>query len=114
MDAVKRATDLGFSEFTADRASNATYPLETYFERQGYLNMSRARTMTASRRFARFSEREKVPHGSSHNRTIKKVANPMSQFTFDEFVTEKQQPEWKRIRHKVLEPFHAGVENILN
>jgi len=114
MDAVKRATELGFSEFTADRASNATYPLEEYFERQGYLNMSRAGTTTASRRFARLSEREKVPHGSSHNRTMKKVAKPESQLTFDEFVTGKQQPEWKRIRDEVLEPFHAGVENILN
>lgn len=63
MDAVKRATELGFSEFTADRASNAKYPLEAYFERQGYLNMSRAGTTTASRRFARLSQRETVPHG---------------------------------------------------
>ncbi len=114
MDAVKRATDLGFSEFSADRASNAKYPLEAYFERQGYLNMSRAGTTTASRRFARLSERETVPHGSSHNRTMKKVAKPESQLTFDEFVTGKQEPEWKRIRDEVLEPFHAGVENILD
>lgn len=114
MDAVKRATELGFSEFTADRASNATYPLEAYFERQGYLNMSRAGTTTASRRFARLSERETVPHGSSHNRTMKKVAKPESQLTFDEFVMGKQEPEWKRIRDEVLEPFHAGVENILD
>lgn len=114
MDAVKRATELGFREFSADRASNATYPLEAYFERQGYLNMSRAGTTTKSRRFARLSERESVPHGSSHNRTMKKVAKPKSQLTFDEFVTGKQEPEWKQIRDEVLEPFHAGVENILN
>lgn len=114
MDAVERATELGFSEFTADRASNAKYPLEAYFERQGYLNMSRAGTTTPSRRFARLSERESVPHGSSHNRTMKKVAKPDSQLTFDEFVTGKQVPAWKRIRDEVLEPFHAGVENILD
>lgn len=114
MDAVERATELGFSEFTADRASNAKYPLEAYFERQGYLNMSRAGTTTPSRRFARLSERESVPHGSSHNRTMKKVAKPESQLTFDEFVTGKQVPAWKRIRDEVLEPFHAGVENILD
>ncbi|WP_277541163.1 transposase [Haloarcula laminariae] len=114
MDAVERATELGFSEFTADRASNATYPLEAYFERQGYLNMSRAGTTTPSRRFARLSERESVPHGSSHNRTMKKVAKPESQLTFDEFVTGTQVPAWKRIRDEVLEPFHAGVENILD
>lgn len=114
MDAVQRATDLGFSEFSADRASNATYPLEAYFERQGYLNMSRAGTTTASRRFARLSERGTVPHGSSHNRTMKKVAKPESQLTFDEFVTGQPAPEWKRVRDEVLEPFHAGVENILD
>jgi len=114
MDAVQRATDLGFSEFSADRASNATYPLEAYFERQGFLNMARAGTTTASRRFARLSERKTVPHGSSHNRTMKKVAKPESQLTFDEFVTGQQTPEWKRIRDEVLEPFHAGVENILD
>jgi len=113
MDAVERATELGFSEFTADRASNTTYPLEAYFERQGYLNMSRAGTTTPSRRFARLSERQRVPHGSSHNRTMKKVAKPESQLTFDEFVTGTQVPAWKRIRDEVLEPFHAGVENIL-
>lgn len=114
MDAVQRATDLGFSEFSADRASNATYPLDAYFERQGYLNMSRAGTTTPSRRFARLSERQSVPHGSSHNRTMKKVANPESQLTFGEFATGKQVPEWKRVRDEVLEPFHAGVENILD
>jgi len=87
--------------------------LEAYFERQGYLNMSRAGTTTPSRRFARLSERQRVPHGSSHNRTMKKVAKPESQLTFDEFVTGTQVPAWKRIRDEVLEPFHAGVENIL-
>jgi len=114
MDAVQRATDLGFDEFDANRASNATHPLEAYFERQGYLNMSRAGTTTASRRFTRLSERDNVPHGSSHNRTMKKVATPDSQLTFDEFVTGEQVPEWKRIRDEVLDPFHAGVENILD
>ena len=45
---------------------------------------------------------------------MKKVAKPDSQLTFDEFVTGKQVPAWKRIRDEVLEPFHAGVENILD
>ncbi|WP_240730004.1 transposase [Halalkalirubrum salinum] len=44
---------------------------------------------------------------------MKKVAKPESQLTFDEFVTGTQVPAWKRIRDEVLEPFHAGVENIL-
>lgn len=29
-------------------------------------------------------------------------------------MTGQQAPEWKRIRDEVLEPFHAGVENILD
>ncbi|WP_255568366.1 hypothetical protein [Salinarchaeum sp. IM2453] len=45
---------------------------------------------------------------------MKKVAKPDSQLTFDEFVTGKQVPAWKRIRDEVLEPFQAGVENILD
>lgn len=114
MDAVERATELGFSEFSADRASNTTYPLEAYFERQGYLNMARAGMTTKSRRFERLSERENVPHGSSHNRTMKKVATPDSQLTFDEFLAGKQTPEWKRIRDEMLDPFHTGVEKILD
>lgn len=114
MEAVKRATDLGFSEFTANRASNAKYALEAYFERQGYLNMARAGATSKRRRFARLSERDEVPHGSSHNRTMKKVATPDEQLSFEEFVNGKPRPEWKRIRDTVLEPFHAGVENILD
>jgi len=42
MNAVQRATDLGFDEFSADRASNSKFALEAYFERQGYLNMGNA------------------------------------------------------------------------
>jgi IS4 transposase len=114
MDAVERAVDLGFEEFSADRASNAKYPLEAFFERQGYLNMSRAGITTPRRRFARLSDREEVPHGSTHNNTLKKVATPDSQLTFDEFVAGKPVPEWQRIRDEVLESFHAGVENILD
>lgn len=114
MDAVKRATELGFSEFSADRANNAKYPLEAYFERQGYLNMVKAGATTKRRRFARVSDREEVPHGSSHNRTMKKIADPEKQLTFDEFSGDCRVPKWQRIRDEVLEPFHAGVENILD
>ncbi|MFC6723088.1 transposase [Halobium palmae] len=113
MDAVKRATELGFQNFSADRASNAKYALEAYFERQGYLNMSNAATTTPRRRFARLSGRDEVPHGSSHNRTMKKVADPETQTELGDFQGGKT-PEWRRIRDTVLPAFHQGVEQQLD
>ena len=113
MDAVREATQLGFQEFTANRASNAKYALDAYFERQGYLNMANAGSTSERRRFARLSEREEVPHGSSHNRTMQKAATPEHQLTFDEFTAGGPMPAWQRIRDLVLEPFHVGVEKIL-
>lgn len=113
LDAVQRATDLGLKEFSADRADNVTHPLEAFFERQGYLNMSKAGTTTKSRRFARLSDRDNVPHSSTHNSTMKKIADPESQLTLDDFNEGSGMPEWKRIRDEVLEPFHTGVEAIL-
>jgi len=114
MDAVDRATELGFQEFTADRADNAKYALEAYFERQGYLNMTNAGTTTDRRRFARLSERDEVPHGSSHNRTMKKVATPDPQTRLDEYEDGRGLPRWKEIRDEVLPAFHAGVERQLD
>ncbi|WP_440765095.1 transposase [Natronorubrum sp. DTA7] len=114
MDAVGKATELGFDEFSADRASNAKFALEAYFERQGYLNMAKAGTTTPSRRFARLSERDEVPHGSSHNRTMKKVADPNSQTDLDQYTEGQRPPDWKRIRDEVLPAFHAGVEKQLD
>lgn len=113
MEAVERASELGFSGFTADRASNAKYALEAYLERQAYLNMVNASATTPRRRFARLSERDEVPHGSSHNRTMKKIADPDSQLTFDEFVEGGRIPDWQRIRDETLKAFHTGVEQIL-
>ena len=111
--AVERATELGFEEFADLRASNIKYGLQAYFERQGYLNLAKAGTTTKRRRFARLSDRDEVPHGSSHNRTLKKVADPAPQTNLWDF-TGRQTPEWKRIRDEVLPAFHAGVENILD
>ncbi|TQQ83041.1 transposase [Halonotius terrestris] len=112
MDVVEQATEIGFQEFSADRGSNTSYPLDAFFERQGYINLAKAGTTTKSRRFARLSNRKDVPHGSTHNRTMKKVADPDAQVTFAEF-RDGVTPEWKRIRDEILEPFHAGVEAIL-
>lgn len=113
LDAVERATDIGFDEFSAGRADNATHPLEAYFERQGFLNMREAGTTTKSRRFARMSSRNSVPGRSAHNRTMKKVADPDDQLTLEEFSGGERKPEWKRVREAVLPAFHAGVENMI-
>lgn len=112
-EAVERATELGFEEFLDPRADNAKYALEAYFERQGYLNMVKAGTTTKRRRFARLSDRTEVPHGSSHNRTMKKIATPDPQTNLWDFQNGTHQ-DWKHIRDEVLPAFHAGVENILD
>jgi len=114
MNAVQRATDLGFDEFSADRASNSKFALEAYFERQGYLNMANAGATSKRRRFARVSERDVVPHGSSHNRTMGKIAAPDPQLSLDQFGSGDSEPMWKRVRDELLPPFHAGVEAILD
>lgn len=112
-EAVELATELGFEEFKDPRAENVKYGLRAYFERQGYLNLAKAGTTTKRRRFARLSDRTEVPHGSSHNRTMKKVADPAPQTNLWDFKGGRT-PDWKRIRDKVLPAFHTGVENILD
>jgi len=114
MQAVQRATDLGFEEFKDPRAANAKYALQAYFERQGYLNMVKAGATTKRRRFARLSDRSEVPHGSSHNRMMKKVADPDPQTDLWDFADGTRRDGWKEIRDAVLPAFHAGVENILD
>jgi len=85
MAAVQQATELGFGEFNDPRAPNISHALEVFFERQGYLNMANAGTTTPRRRFARLSEYDDVPHGSTHYDTMRKVANPEPQLTMDQF-----------------------------
>lgn len=111
-EAVKRATERGFEAFTADRASNKSYPLDAVLERQGYLNLGGQ--MTKGRRFKRLSPREDVPGRRCHNDTLRKVADPNSELEFQEFDPDDPRPAWKRIRDEVLEPFHIGVGNILD
>jgi len=114
-DAVRRATRLGFEEFSADRADNTSFALEAYFERQSYLNLAEIGTTSPKRRFKRLSDRSHVPSASAHNETLHKIGEPDKQRTLDEFgVNGYRKPEWKRIRDELLEPFHAGVENIIN
>jgi hypothetical protein len=114
MEAVERATDLGFEEFEDPRAGNAKYALQAYFERQGYLNLANAGTTTKRRRFARLSDRREVPHGSSHNRTMKKIAQPNPQTDIWDYLDGTGRDEWRQIRDEVLPAFHRGVENILD
>jgi len=53
--------------------------------------------------------------GSTYNRTVKKVATPEEQLSFDEFREDGSRvPDWKRIRDEVLPAFHAGVEKQLD
>lgn len=112
-DAVQRAVNLGLDGFIDPRADNITYPLEAYFERQSYLNLAKAGTTTKARRFARLSDRSEVPHGATHNRTLKKLATPEEQTKLWDFIGDKRE-DWKAIRDTVLPAFHIGVENILN
>lgn len=114
VEAVERATELGFAEFEDPRAPNWTYPLEAYFERQGYLNFAKAGTSTESYLFSLISDREDVQCGSSHNRTLKKIADPDRQVDLWDFVDGRGPADWKRIRDAVLPAFHAGVEKQLD
>lgn len=113
-DAVQRATELGFDEFSDPRADNAKYDLQAYFERQGYVNFARAGVSTESHLFEIISEREDVPAASSHNRTLKKVADPEHQTNLWNFTDGQGPSDWKRIRDAVLPAFHAGVEKQLD
>ncbi|MFC6838421.1 transposase [Halomarina ordinaria] len=113
-EAVKLATELGFDEFSAGRASNFKYPLEAFFERQGFMNFSNLYTTSPQRMFDRESYRTDTPHGSTHHRTMKKVATPNPETTLDEYEGGRRTPEWKRIRDTILPAFHRGVENQLD
>ncbi|RJT07434.1 transposase [Halococcus sp. IIIV-5B] len=117
MDAVEAARDRGLNEFDSKRASNATFEDLVFFERQGYLNLADRGTTTCSKgstkRFERISNREKTPHGDTHLRTMKKVAAPSEQTTLNDYEDSQRPTDWGRIRDEVLNPFHRGVETIL-
>lgn len=117
MDAVEAARDRGLDEFDSDRAGNATFSDLVFFERQSYLNMADRGTTTcsngSSKRFERLSDRKETPHGDTHLRTMKKTAAPPEQTTLDEYEDGCRPTDWGRIRDEVLDPFHRGVETIL-
>jgi hypothetical protein len=113
MEAIERASEPVLSKFDTKRAENAKYDDEVFFERQAYLNVSDAGTTTERRRFARLSHRDEIPHGRTHLRTLKKAASPDPQTELDAFRRGDREPDWKRIRDEVLEPFHEGIGEVL-
>jgi hypothetical protein len=117
MDAVEAARDRGLDEFDSERASNTTFGDLVFFERQGYLNIADRGTTTrskgSSKRFERISDRAKTPHGDTHLRTMKKTAAPPEQTTLNEYENGRRPMDWRRIRDEVLDPFHRGVETVL-
>ena len=117
MDAVEAARDRGLDEFDSERASNTTFGDLVFFERQGYLNIADRGTTTrskgSSKRFERISDRRETPHGDTHLRTMKKTAAPPEQTTLNEYEDDRRPMDWERIRDEVLDPFHRGVETVL-
>jgi hypothetical protein len=83
-----------------------------------YLNMADRGTSTRSvgstQRFERLSDRTETPHPDTHLRTMKQTATPDKQTTLDEYENGRRPTDWQRIRDEVLEPFHRGVETILD
>ena len=118
MDAVEQARERGLDEFDSERASNATFEDLVFFERQAYLNMADRGTTTrsvgATQRFERLSDREETPHPDTHLRTMKQTATPSPQTTLDEYENGRRPTDWQRIRDEVLDPFHRGVEVLLD
>lgn len=118
MDAVETARQRGLDEFDSKRASNATFEDLVFFERQAYLNMADRGTTTrsvgATQRFARLSDRAETPHPDTHLRTMKQTATPPKQTKLTEYANGRRPTDWQRIRDEVLTPFHRGVETILD
>ncbi|WP_246391912.1 hypothetical protein [Halosimplex pelagicum] len=61
MQAIRTARDRGLDAFETDRAANAQYPDDLFFERQAYLNLADVGTTTPRRRFDRLSDWKKHP-----------------------------------------------------
>jgi hypothetical protein len=118
MDAVETARERGLNEFDSERASNATFEDLVFFERQAYLNMADRGTSTRSvgqtQRFERLSDRMETPHPDTHLRTMKQTAAPSPQTTLDEYENGRRPTDWQRICDEVLQPFHRGVEVLLD
>jgi len=113
MQAIRTARDRGLGAFETDRAANARYPDDLFFERQAYLNLADVGTTTPRRRFDRLSDWNNTPHGDTHLRTMKQIAAPTEQTSLTDFADGERPPDWQRIREAILEPFHTGLECLL-
>ncbi|SDJ62457.1 transposase [Natronorubrum texcoconense] len=111
--AVRVARDRVFTEFVTERAPNAKYEDEVFWELQGYLSMTASGKRKMKRRSARFSWRGETPHGDTHTRTIKKLGAPDPQTSLSEFSDATTPKNWKRIRKTLLDPFDAAIENLI-
>lgn len=111
--AVQKASETVFSEFDSHRAENAKYDDSVFFERQAFNSMIESGTAVPKREFQWASSHNDVPHGRTHLRTMKKIANPDPQTGLDAFTEQGRPPDWQRIRDEVLEPFHSGVDRLL-
>lgn len=114
MQAIRVARDRGLAAFETDRAANAQYSDEIFFERQSYLNMADVGSTTPRRRFDRLSDWDETPHGDTHLRTMKKIGAIDDQLTLADFADGERPVKWERIRDEILEPFHTGVECLLD
>ena len=113
MQAIRTARDRGLGAFETDRAANAQYPDELFFERQAYLNLADVGTTTPRRRFDRLSDWNKTPHGDTHLRTMKQIGAPLEQTSLTDYTDGERPLDWQRIRDAILEPFHAGLDCLL-
>jgi len=116
-DEIRRATriarDRAFTEFTTNRAANATYEDEVYWEIQAYLSMTAHGKRRTKRRATRLSSRSAMPHGDTHTRTIKKMGAPDPQTSLSDFTGPNGLQKWKRIRQTLLDPFDGAIENLI-
>jgi|AntDeeMetagen192_2_1112575.scaffolds.fasta_scaffold01964_4 hypothetical protein len=111
--AIRIARDRVFTEFATERASNAKYEDEVYWELQAYLSTSVHGGRETKRRASRLCPRSEMPHGDTHTRTIKKMGAPDPQTELSEFEDATGPQKWKRIRKTLLDPFDSAIENLI-
>lgn len=111
--AVRVARDRVFTEFTTDRAENAKYEDEVFWELQAYLSLVAHGKRGMKRRTTRLSWRSETPHGDTQLRAIKKMGASGSQTALSEFTNGCTPATWKRIRKTLLDPFDRAIENLI-
>lgn len=114
---IKRAVQIArnrvFTEFETERASNAKYEDDVFWEIQSYLSMTSHGKNKMKRRSARLSWRGETPHGDTHTRALKKMGRPDSQTTLSDYVDGEGPADWERIRSTLLEPFQSAIGNLI-